>query len=117
MIEQTMTPYLDTRIVDWYQGRPVGFHPDLNERPRITFAWTYGENLYHRREEYEAGWDRYLDDGAFQVLQEWGDCVERVVYEVGGRYTSAILGTVDGMEGQLVKRDDGNMHDDYWKYV
>lgn len=59
-----------------------------------------------------------MDDGALQVLREWGDCIERVVYGVGGdTYTSTILGTVEGVERQLVKTEDTNMHEDYWKCV
>ena len=78
-------------------------------------AWTYGQEVF-RYVEVEVGWNRFLDDGAFFVLKEWEDCVERVVYGVGGGpYTSTALDTMNGVERQLVKVEDKEMHDDYWK--
>ncbi|KAM5530171.1 hypothetical protein V8D89_016173 [Ganoderma adspersum] len=115
--EQTITPGLDTRLVDWYHERPGWLDRDLDGRPRLTLAWTYGQDVF-RYVEVEVGWDRYLDDDAFHVLREWEDCVERVVYGVGGGpYTSTALGAMDGVERQLVKIEDKNMHEGYWKCV
>ena len=101
--KQTITPGLDTRVVDWYQQRSAWLGRDFGGRSRLTLAWTYGQDVFHYVEA-EDGWDRFLDDGAFCVLREWEGCVERVVYGVGGGpYTSTVLGTVNGVEKQLVK--------------
>ena len=63
-------------------------------------------------------WDHYLDDVALRVLREWDGCIERIVYRHSARpYSSVALKVTDAMERQLVKVEDTDMCDDYWKHV
>ncbi len=63
-----------------------------------------------------AAWHEFLNRTASEVLRDWDDCVERVVYRhTIIPYVSVAL-SGDGMM-RLVRKQDREMRDDEWKLV
>ena len=83
---------------------------------RFTLALVYSRPQTHTVDmTVAAAWHEFLNRTALQVLCEWDDCVERIVYRhTIIPYVSVALGS-DGT--RLVRRQDKEMRDDEWKHV
>ncbi|TBU40471.1 hypothetical protein BD309DRAFT_967388 [Dichomitus squalens] len=111
----TSLPSLGTTLVDWFRDRQAS--RVLIARPKIVLAWT-NKQQFLRTEKQEIEWDQYVDKFAVRVLTEWDNYIERIIYRHSARpYISVTLDAAGGMGGQLVKAEDTDMRDDYWKHV
>ncbi|KAI1782215.1 hypothetical protein LXA43DRAFT_906417 [Ganoderma leucocontextum] len=108
-------------IVNCIAGRPRPIGTSTVRRvPRdvqLTLAWVYTTHfqIHEVNMKVAAAWHEFLDKTALEVLRDWGDYVERIVY----RYTVMPYVSVSLSEDgtRLVSKQDPEMVDDQWKLI
>ena len=117
--EKADSPYLSNSAgVDWRKKRSgtQATEPILGA-PRLTVAWVFARPPpeTHVDLRVAAAWHEFLNEAALEILQEWGHCVNRIVY----RHTVIPFMSVRLSPGgrSLVREQDKEMHEESWRFV
>ena len=86
---------------------------------RLTIAWIFlnpNRGIYPNTESVDVGvWLKYLNRAAWDVLVEWRDLVERIVYR--HKMIEPVSVTLDETGTALLRDLDKEMTEDYWELV
>ena len=129
---QRVKPYINKHPITFTTPRPIPDsdsdsdlydpHPsttrdsDTRRQSRFTLALSYAQPQTHAVDmTVAAAWHEFLNRTALQVLREWDDYVERIVYRhTIIPYVSVAL-RADGL--RLVRKQEMEMREDEWKFV
>ena len=114
---QSKLPYLDNGRIDWTAKRGETFPENGSDRRCVRFVVLWAYALPELRGVIDPSivreWNDFLVKAAREVLDEWSDCVERIVH----RHTIMPFMSINLGTMRLGWVQDLEMSPEYWKDV